>query len=170
MVWTVSHSSSVGDDEINDLQVLFQEIDDDADPMQSTDSIDSNQVVKDAMELMDSFERGFQLRRGVIRGEADDDSGGESEEEIEVGTQGRYMEDGRDSVGDIAPAQDSHISMQNGQDDRSKPTSQAAAQATEWANNYILQARRKSGRVMEQAVLTQWKVCTSAARLSMPTI
>ncbi len=157
MVRPLPHSNSVSDD---DLQVPFQEIDNDADPVQSADSIDSSQVVKDATELMDSFERGFWLRHGINRGEADDDSGGESKEEIEAGMQDRYMEDGRDSVGDIAPVRNSRISMQNGQDDQSKLTSQAGAQATEWADNYILQARRKSGRVTEQVVLTQWKVCT----------
>ncbi|KAK0449056.1 uncharacterized protein EV420DRAFT_1565645, partial [Desarmillaria tabescens] len=120
----------------------FQEVDDDSDLIQAARSLDSDQVVKDAAELMESFEEGFGLRHGH-GDECDEDEAGD----IEIG-EAETSEECSDNVARVRAT--SSIGTMSFQPP-------AAAQATGWADEYILQTRRKSGRVTEQAVIAQWK-------------
>ncbi|PBK85338.1 hypothetical protein ARMGADRAFT_562546 [Armillaria gallica] len=121
----------------------FQEVDDDSDPLQSARSLDSEQVVKDVAELVQSFEEGF----GLGHGDEDDDedeAGKENEMDIEE------FETIEERTSDDVVRATSTISTKSFQPP-------AAAKAMEWADEYILQTLRKSSRVTEQAVIAQWK-------------
>ncbi|KAK0438855.1 uncharacterized protein EV420DRAFT_1585393 [Desarmillaria tabescens] len=120
----------------------FQEVDDDSDLIQAARSLNSDQVVKDAAELMESFEEGFSLGHGH-GDECDEDEAGD----VEIG-EAETSEECSDNVARARAT--SSIGTTSFQ-----PS--AAAQATGWADEYILQTRRKSGQVTEQAVIAQWK-------------
>ncbi len=126
----------------------FQEVDDDSDPLQSARSLNSEQVVKDAAELVQSFEEGF----GLGHGDEDED-----EDEDEAGKENEMDIDEYETIEECTS--DDVVRATSGISTKSfQPP--AVAKATEWADEYILQTRRKSGRVTEQAVIAQWKVRT----------
>ncbi len=107
-------------------------------------------MVKDVAELVQSFEEGFGLGHGdedEDEDEAEDEAGKENEMDIDE------YETIEECTSDDVVRATSGISTKSFQPP-------AVAKATEWADEYILQTRRKSGRVTEQAVIAQWKVRT----------
>ncbi len=109
----------------------FQEVNNNFDLLQSARSLDSEQVVKDVAELVQSFEEGFSLGHGD-ENDDEDEAGKENEMDIDE------YETIKENTSDDVVKATSGISTKSFQPP-------AAAKAVEWADEYILQMRWKSG-------------------------